>query len=130
MEEDSARVLRYMASNGLIANPKKTAMIFPNAKNKEPISIKIGNETVTQEEHAKLLGITFSEKQNWKEQIHGKGGLLSSLNQKVFLIRRLKNIINKDALIRIADSLFMSKVRYGLVLSQTYCLQRTKIAFH
>ena len=39
MEEDSARVLRYMASNGLIANPKKTAMIFPNAKNKEPISL-------------------------------------------------------------------------------------------
>ena len=58
----------------------------------------------------------FNEKQNWNDHIYGKSGLISSLNQRIFLIRRLKQVINKDALIKIADSLFMSKVRYGLQL--------------
>ena len=30
MEEDASQVLKYMASNSLIANPKKTAMLFLN----------------------------------------------------------------------------------------------------
>ena len=30
MEEDSKQVLKFMASNGLIANPKKIAMLFLN----------------------------------------------------------------------------------------------------
>ena len=45
------------------------------------VQVRIGNEIVTQEESAKLLGITFNANQKWKNQIHGKGGVLSSLNE-------------------------------------------------
>ena len=41
-----------MASNGLVANPKKTALLFLNQKQKqksEPTQIKIGEVMVTQE---------------------------------------------------------------------------------
>ena len=116
MEADAKNVLKYMASNGLIANPNKTAMIFLNTKSEEPITIKIGEVTITQDKHAKLLGITFNEKQDWKDQIYGKGGVLSSLNQRFFLIRRLQNVMNKESLLKVADSLYMSKIRYGLQL--------------
>ena len=116
MEVDAKNVLKYMASNGLIANPKKTAMIFLNTKTEVPIIIKIGEDTVVQEQKAKLLGITFNEKQDWKDQLYGKGGMLSSLNQRLFLIRRLQNVMNNKALIKIADGIFMSKIRYGLQL--------------
>ena len=68
MEEDARNVLSYMmASNGLIANPKKTAMLFLNnkkSKESSAISIMIGKEMVEQEHSAKLLGITFNDKQN------------------------------------------------------------------
>ena len=61
------QVLRFMASNGLIANPKKTALVFLNQKF-DPINeikIKIGKEEVVQVNSAKMLGMTFESNQKW-----------------------------------------------------------------
>ena len=60
-----------MASNGLVANPKKTSLVILNQRERknEVISVKIGNESVCQEKSAKLLGITFDANQGWKTQI-------------------------------------------------------------
>ena len=69
MEEDATQILRFMASNGLIANPNKTAMLFLNHKSDEKISIRIGDAIIQQVERAKLLGITFNAKLNWNDQI-------------------------------------------------------------
>ena len=116
MEEDARNVLSYMmASNGLIANPKKTAMLFLNnkkSKESSAISIMIGKEKLEQEHSAKLLGITFND--NWNDHIHGKGGVINSLNQKIFMILRLRNSLNIKSLVKIADSIFTSKIRYGV----------------
>ena len=51
-----------MASNGLVANPKKTAMILLKSKagQDEAIKINIGNEIVKQHHSAKLIGMTIS----------------------------------------------------------------------
>ena len=78
--------------------------------------ILIGKEIVIQEKSAKLLGMTFESNQKWTEHIYGSGGLLSSLNQRLFFIRRLKNHVGLQALLKISDSLFTSKIRYGLQL--------------
>ena len=118
MEFDADKLLRYMASNGMVANPKKTAMLILNLKSnsEEQIKIRIGEEEIFQVHSAKLLGMTFNDKQNWSDHVAGKGGLLKALNQRLFLIRRLKNVLNHTALLKVADSLFMSKIRYGLQL--------------
>ena len=42
----------------------------------------VGNENITQETNAKLLGVTIDDNQKWHTQIYGKGGLLSSLNSR------------------------------------------------
>ena len=110
MEEDAVQVLKFMASNGLIVNPNKTAMLFLNHDPTDQFTLNIGNVDVNRVCQAKLLGMTFNEKQNWNDHIYAKGGPIGSLNQRIFLIRRLKQIINKDALIKNADSLFISKV--------------------
>ena len=94
-------------------------MLFLNTKsasNGGPIEIKIGKELVIQEQKAKLLGIIFNDKQKWKDHVFGKGGLINSLNQNVFLILRLKNFLNNKAILKVAESIFMSKIRYGLQL--------------
>ena len=87
LELDAMNVLSFMASNGLAANAKKTTFIILNNKKQneiaEPISIKVGKESITQETSAKLLGVTMDENQKWHTQIYGKGGLLSSLNSRI-----------------------------------------------
>ena len=60
MEEDAKNVLKFMASNGLVTNPSKTAFIIINLKNEqEAKEIRIGNSVVQREKSAKLLGMTF-----------------------------------------------------------------------
>ena len=71
---------------------------------------------MNQSHSAKLLGMTFESSQKWVEHIYGTGGLIPSLNQRLFFIRRLKNSIGPTALLKIAHGLFLSKLRYGLQL--------------
>ena len=60
LEEDANLVLKYMASNGLVANAKKTMLMFlKNKSNKDELmSIKIGQDTICEVASAKLIGIT------------------------------------------------------------------------
>ena len=78
----------------IVANAPKTALIFLNLNPTEhgPISIKVGSTNMVQEPKAKLLGIQIDEKQDWKTQINE---MVSSLNSRLFLIRRLNNYIGK-----------------------------------
>ena len=87
MEEDALQVMKFMSSNGLCANPKKTALVFLNLKfnSEENIKLRIGNEEVFQVQSAKLLGMTFDNSQKWTEHIYGTGDILSKLNQRLFL---------------------------------------------
>ena len=110
-------VLRYMASNGLVANPKKTAFLIVNGKKVDPnISVKIGDESVQRVSSACLLGIKFQDNLQWQTQIYGKGGLISSLNSQLYIIRRLQSHLSKKAVLKVVDGLFTSKIRYGLQL--------------
>ena len=121
LEEDADQVLRYMASNGLVANAKKTAFLILNGKNADrEISVKIGNDTVTRSNSACLLGINFQDNFQWKTQI---SGLLSALNSRLYIIRRLQSHLNKKSILRVVDGIFTSKLRYGL---QLYGKARTK----
>ena len=68
LEEEAKRVLKFMVSNGLIANPVKTSFLIvnPELKLEVPVEIKVGNNTVTQEKTAKLLRMMFDDNSNWK----------------------------------------------------------------
>ena len=121
MEEDACNILKYMASNGLIANANKTSLVILNLKKKDvvpnnPLQISIGNATVSQVSEAKLLGIKFNQKQKWNSQIQGSGGVVSSLNKRLFVIKRLKNHVGISSLNKLVDGLFTSKINYGLQL--------------
>ena len=62
------------------------------------------------------LGVTINEKENWSTQINEKGGVIPSLNQRLYLIRRLKNQLSKERLRKVAESIWTSRLRYGLQL--------------
>ena len=124
LEEDATNILQFMASNGLVANPSKTEYMLLNSRNKEETnSIKVGTSEVQQVRSAKLLGITMDEDQKWTSHFWGKKGLLQSLNQRLFAIRRISNHIPKNKVRRVVDSIWMSKLRYGLQLTQRVRLE-------
>jgi hypothetical protein len=65
---------------------------------------------------AKLLGVVMDNDQKWKSHFCGKGGLLSALNQRLFIVKRISNHISKNKLRKVVESLRTSKLRYGLQL--------------
>ena len=89
LTENRVNVLKFMASNGLVANPKKTTLIFLNQGKveDEEICIKIGKEKISRVSDAKLLGVTFDEDLKLNTQVFGKGGVISCLNQRLYVLR-------------------------------------------
>ena len=100
LEEEADLVLRFMASNGLIANPSKTTFMVLNNKTINDIKaeVKVGEASIKQVPSAKLLGVKIEESQKWCKQISGKGGVVPALNQRLYLIKRLKNKLNPEKL--------------------------------
>ena len=113
LEIDAVNVLKFMASNGLVANASKTTLIFLNNKQLNKANemhltkIKVWKDWVTQERYAKLLGVSIDDNQRWKTQIYEKGGLLPSLNSRIFNVRRLQSQIGNQNMKKIMD---MSKL--------------------
>ena len=107
-----------MAANGLAANPSKTTFIILNDKQEgaKTRKVQVGEVEITQERSAKLLGVTMDDSQKWNTQIYGKGGTLSSLSSRMFIVKRIQNQVGKKSIKKIVDSLYMSKIRYGLPL--------------
>ena len=68
LEEDAEQVLKFMASNGLVANPSKTTLMILNHKVETPVEIKVGQNTIKQEMSSKLLGVYINDKENWNTQ--------------------------------------------------------------
>ena len=57
--------------------------------------------------------MNFTDDQEWKFHINKT---ILALNRRLFFINRLKNKINSTSLKRVSDSIFNSKVRYGMQL--------------
>ena len=119
LQEDAEGILQFMASNGLVANPAKTDFMMLNQGKKDEetkLKIKVGQSEVEQSKSSKLLGIVMDDDQKWKSHFKGKNGLISSLNHRLFLIRRIEKQIPEENLKKVVDSLWNSKLRYGLQL--------------
>ena len=116
LEEDAKNILSFMASNGLIANESKTEFLLLNEKsNSNPTltEITVGSTTVKRCNSTKLLGIMIDDAQDWSA--HFKT-IRTSLNQRLFVIRRIARQIPREKLINVVHSLWVSKLRYGLQL--------------
>ena len=116
LEADANNVLSFMASNGLVANQSKTEFLLLNEKQAltHPLTeIRVGDTIINRTQHTKLLGIQIEESQEWN--VHLKS-LMSSLNQRLFIIRRVSQHIPKCKIMNIVHSLWVSKLRYGLQL--------------
>ena len=116
LETDAQNLLEFMASNGLVANASKTVLMILNNKAKlaeNKLSIKVGQTEIEPEANTKLLGVKIEENQKWNTQCKD---MVRALNARLFQIRRIKNQIPKQCQMKIVQSLWFSKLRYGIAL--------------
>ena len=73
-----------------ILNQKGTTTETPLA------TIRVGDTTISQERNTTLLGMKIQDDLGWKEHFSGKNGLISSLNKRLFAIRRVSNHVPQD----------------------------------
>ena len=78
--------------------------------------ISVGGTTVKPDSHTKLLGMTIESNQGWSEHFKGPNSLINALNRSTFSIRRIKQQIPHKNTMRVVQSIWMSKLRYGLQL--------------
>lgn len=113
LQTESKNILNFMSSNGLVANPSKTGLqIFrPVHQKKGNISLEIGGARVHEANEEKLLGVTIENNLKWHSHVQK---VQATLNQRVALLRRLKQWLPSNSLTQIAQGLIFSKIRYGL----------------
>ena len=117
LEMDAGNILHYMTQNYLVANPKKMGFMVIQQKQKSetnpPFTIMVDKVRIQESNHEKLLGIMISGNLTFRKHIQG---ICAKIRQGLLCLRRLEQCIPKQKLIKIADSLIFSHVRYGLAV--------------
>ena len=94
----TTRVRFWATENKLALNEKKTKILFPNSTENEPI---------------KCLGVLFRSLRNFDDHL---GTVVRSLNVTIFQFKRLRDRLESEALMIAYDALFMSRIRYCLIV--------------
>ena len=115
-EESVKGLLDYMAVNRLAANDDKTHILVVRCGKNEPdekLTFQVGEKMIVERAHEKLLGIWVSNDLKWS---HHLSVLESKLNHRLFTLRRIEQVVPRSLLKKVADGIFMSKLRYGLAI--------------
>ena len=111
-EEKVNELLTYMAVNRLSANDDKTKiLVMKHGNSEDELTFNIGNFEVKESTNEKLLGMWVSNNLQWSKHIEE---LEDDLSFRLFTIRKLEQSFPKSLLIRLADAVFNSVLRYGL----------------
>ena len=94
-------------------NANKAALLYNNRGKPETICMEIAGEKLKSKESEKLLGIKVSSDMSWKCHIDY---ICSKMNQRLSILRRLKNKVPQEKLRIIAGAIFTSVARYGIAV--------------
>jgi len=111
LEAEGRRILQYFASNRLVANASKTALVVFQKNNQEPFKINLLDEIIEETEQEKLLGIYVQSDLKWTRQCEK---VTSEINYAISVLSRLRDHLDRKEFRMIADGLVMSKLRYCL----------------
>ena len=104
---------KWLIANKLFLNSDKTKhIVFRTPNSKTPssdLSLKLKQTSIEKVTSIKLLGITVNEHLSWKEHINN---LNKRLRQIYCITLRIRPYLNKNALLSLYHSLFMTHVRY------------------
>eukprot|EP00095_Tigriopus_kingsejongensis_P010773 maker-scaffold1742_size29367-snap-gene-0.3 protein:Tk10773 transcript:maker-scaffold1742_size29367-snap-gene-0.3-mRNA-1 annotation:"tripsin " len=113
VQSDSDRLLAFMASNRLVVNSNKTELmvISGDKKRNSLVTLNVGKNLIIEKKSMKLLGVEFQSNLKWDFQV---AGLLSVLNQRMGLLKRLLSWIPRAQISSIIHGIIISQVAYAL----------------
>ena len=86
LEQESVRLLSWLRNNGQKANPDKFHLLLSSPE--ENYSANIGNFSITNTKHKKLLGLTVDNKITFNNHVTN---LCSKASQKLHALSRVSN---------------------------------------
>ena len=110
---ESKAVVEHFSVKNLVNNADKAALLFNNKGKAETIVMEIAGEELTSVDNEKLLGIKVSSNLGWKHHIEY---ICEKMEQRLSILRRLKNKIPQEKLRIVANSIFSSVARYGIAV--------------
>jgi len=115
LEQVSKELLHFFASNMLVANPTKTALlVIRSPRDTEPrLNMNVGGVTIEESENISLLGIKIQSDFSWDCQCQA---VLSSLRSTNGLLSRLSKFVPNRCLTPLIHGLLLSKIRYAFPL--------------
>ena len=116
LEETLKLFNNWVRNNKLELNWTKSKIITFGADNitlENLTKIKINNTIIDEVSSYKLVGITIDRKLTWKNHI---AGLCNSLKYINFLLNRIKNYTPINTMLLIYNSLFQSKLSFGIAI--------------
>ena len=116
-------LLTYMVINKLSCNDDKThILVLKHGQVDRTLTFNIGEAKIKESKEEKLLGVWVSNDLKWTHHIEK---LESNLRSRLYSLRKMEQVVPRSQLKEIADSIFVSIIRYALGL---YCPIRIKSA--
>ena len=107
LEQDSLCLIQWYQNNYLKPNADKWHLLL--SKNRDDISITIGNECIYNSENEKLLGIFFDNKLNFKTHVNK---LCKKAGQKLHALARISNFMSLNKRKLIMNAFISSQFSY------------------
>ena len=124
-KREANNVIDFFENNNLVNNADKAAILYNSGGKGDSITVEgIGGESISSTESEKLLGLHINSSFEWKTHIEK---MVIKLKQRVGIIKRIKKRIPKDKLNIIAESIFNSKIRYGIAVYLTPIFDREEV---
>ena len=113
IEHDLAIITDWFRANKLTLNAEKTICVIFSPKNElsEEIKLNLGGHIIPCQTETKFLGVWIDKNLNWKKQTDV---LLIKLRQNVGLLKKSKNILDKNALRSVYYAHIHSHLSYAI----------------
>ena len=113
VQKESDQVLDFFRGNNLVNNPDKASIIYNSKGKPGKLEVDVGGQKLSSKDSDKLLGLEVSAALNWKAHVEK---LCLTLLKRMGLLRRIRHKVPREKLRIIAESIFMSKIRYGIAV--------------
>jgi hypothetical protein len=105
--------LKWFQANRLFLNPTKTKVLqFTLSKLPAVFDLKFAGQTLLEVDAIRFLGLQLDKQITWRNHFHF---LLNKLSSACFVLRRLHDVLNIDALKLVYFAYYQCTVKYGIV---------------